>query len=288
MPDHNKLALRNDEPVICAKCGKRTRRQMRGQKYCSRICRERARKRCRKAFLGRNPRAPATPIESPTDSSTLRRGKRPEICGPAQVIETDSNASAAAHRAHLEALLTVLDATRRAFRRDSCGYWVIKGKRGHIYADGKGFLIVVGTEGSIRLWTNTKRKLGFCQVTQDGDDEGCLHLDHLPTPAEADLIRDALKIRRKRHYTPDQLATIAARLRKNATRDPLRVCTHSSKKKEGTAGPKLIGVKISRLRGLLQRASQKSAIVGNVTSHIKPDGGPDTAGKTRAGREEHH
>jgi hypothetical protein len=123
-------------------------------------------------------------------------------------------------RAHLKTLFTALGATRRAFRRDSCGEWAIKGKRGRIYADGSGFLIVVTTGDLIRSWTNIKRKLGFCRVTQDGDDEGCLHLDHLPTPKEADLIRHALGIKRKRQLTLDQRATIAARLKKKTTRDP--------------------------------------------------------------------
>jgi hypothetical protein len=137
-------------------------------------------------------------------------------------------------RAHLETLLIVLDVTPRALGRDSCGTWAIKGKRGHIYADGSGFLIVVSTGNSIRLWANAKGKLAFCRVTQDGDDEGCLHLDHLPTPAEADLIRDTLRIRRKRHYTPDQLATITARLSKNATRDAPGARTFAKKKKAAT------------------------------------------------------
>ncbi len=128
----------------------------------------------------------------------------------------------ATRRSHLETLVRALDATSRALRRDSCGAWAIKGKRGYIYSDGSGFLIVVTTSDCIRRWANTKRKLAFCRVTQDGDDEGCLYLDHPPTPTEADLIRDALKIKRKRQYTPDQLATIAARLLKNATREPSR------------------------------------------------------------------
>jgi len=54
------------------------------------------------------------------------------------------------------------------------------------------------------VWLSLGRrtgKLAFCRATQDGDDERCLHLDHLSTPAEADLIRDALRIKRKRHYT---------------------------------------------------------------------------------------
>jgi hypothetical protein len=135
-------------------------------------------------------------------------------------------------RAHLETLLTKLDATPRALRRDSCGDCAIKGKRGHIYADGSGFLIVITTGNSIRRWPNTKRKLALCRVTQDGDNEGCLHLDQLPTAAEADLIRDALKIKRKRAYTPDQLASIIDRLSKSTTRDPSRAAHIRRKRKK--------------------------------------------------------
>jgi hypothetical protein len=135
-------------------------------------------------------------------------------------------------RAHLETLLRGLDATSRAVRPDSCGDWAIKGKRGYIYADGSGFLIVVSGGNSSRHWTSTKEKLVFCSVAQNGDDEGCLNLDHLPTPAEADLIRDALKIKRKRQHTPDQLATMAARLSKNATRDPSAPARIRQKKKK--------------------------------------------------------
>jgi hypothetical protein len=92
MSDRKKLAVRNDEPVICARCGKSTERQMRGQKYCSRICRERARKRSRKAFLGRTARSPATPKKIRKDSNALaaalRRGSY-GICGPAHVVEAE-------------------------------------------------------------------------------------------------------------------------------------------------------------------------------------------------------
>ena len=139
-------------------------------------------------------------------------------------------------RAHLETLLTALSATRRAFWRDTCGDWAIWGKRGHIYADGSGFLIVVCTGGFIRLWANTKRKLDFCRLTQDGDDEGCLHLDHLPTPKEAELIRHALRIKRKRHYTPDQLASITDRLSENATGGPSKAAHIRRKRKKASQG----------------------------------------------------
>jgi hypothetical protein len=138
-------------------------------------------------------------------------------------------------RAHLETLLTALSATRRAFWRDTCGDWAIWGKRGHIYADGSGFLLFV-SPGFKRGWSNTKRKLDFCRVTQDGDDEGCLHLDHLPTPKEAELIRHALRIKRKRHYTPDQLASITDRLSENATGGPSKAAHIRRKRKKASQG----------------------------------------------------
>jgi hypothetical protein len=77
-------------------------------------------------------------------------------------------------RAHLETLLNALNATSRALRRDGCGDWHIHGKHGQIFTDGRGWLIVVATDVSTRRWINVKRRLSFCRITQDGDDEGCL------------------------------------------------------------------------------------------------------------------
>jgi hypothetical protein len=45
-------------------------------------------------------------------------------------------------------------------------------------------------------------------VTQEGDDEGVLRLDRLPTPAEAEAIRDVIGIRRRRHLTAEALARL--------------------------------------------------------------------------------
>jgi hypothetical protein len=49
-------------------------------------------------------------------------------------------------------------------------------------------------------------------LTQDGDDEGCLRLDHLPTPAEAEAIRDSLGIRKRRTVSPEASAKATAAL----------------------------------------------------------------------------
>jgi hypothetical protein len=119
-------------------------------------------------------------------------------------------------RAHLEALLTALNASPLAMRRDECGDRSITGKSGHIFADGLGYPLYVRGE-SARHWGFVKKRLAFCRLNQDGDDEGCLHLDHLPTPAEAALIREALGIGRKRRMTPDALASLE-RARKSVGR----------------------------------------------------------------------
>jgi hypothetical protein len=118
------------------------------------------------------------------------------------------------------ALLDALDASQLALRRAVCRGWAddlaIHGRLGHIYADGTGYLLCVAPGGSTtRRWTNVKRRLGFCRLMQDGDDEGCLRLDRLPTPVEAEAIRDVLGIQRKRHYqSPETEALVMATLAK--------------------------------------------------------------------------
>lgn len=125
-------------------------------------------------------------------------------------------------RASLKTLLDALDASEVTLKRD----WVRgEGRTGDlgvrgttdragndanvIYRDGAGFLLYFTTdetddrEPSGRPWNLAKAKLGFCQVTQDGDWEGCLHLDHLPTAAEAETIREVLGIRKRRHLSDD-------------------------------------------------------------------------------------
>jgi hypothetical protein len=131
-------------------------------------------------------------------------------------------------RIRLHALFAALDASSVALRRDlnrgegRKGDIGIHGKLGHIYADGTGFLLCVNAKDerdqSPRRWTNIKRRLAFCRITQDGDEEGCLHLDRLPTSAEAVLIREALGIRKRRTLTEDGRTQLAvARRAANST-----------------------------------------------------------------------
>jgi hypothetical protein len=108
----------------------------------------------------------------------------------------------------LETLVAALDASPLALQRERYrdsnerGDWAIIGKAGHVYADGSGFLLYAATDESPRRWGFLKKRLSFCRVTQDGDDEGCLRLDRLPAAGEARLIREAIGVRKRRHLSP--------------------------------------------------------------------------------------
>jgi hypothetical protein len=112
-------------------------------------------------------------------------------------------------RACLKALLSALDASEAILQRDppirdqdNTGDWAIYGSHGHIYPDGDGYLLYA--HATPRRWTSIKQS-PFCKLTQDGDDEGCLHLDRLPTAVEAVAIRDAIGIRKRRSMSADQI-----------------------------------------------------------------------------------
>jgi hypothetical protein len=114
-------------------------------------------------------------------------------------------------RAQQERLLVALDAAESQLRRDECGWWVIRGRRGSVqtWGDGTTWVAYVRCR-SARHWTSTKSRLGFMSVTQDGDDEGCLRLLRLPKPEEAALIRDALGLRKRRTLTEESRGKLIA------------------------------------------------------------------------------
>ena len=143
-------------------------------------------------------------------------------------------------RIHLQNLLSALDASPRALQRDLCGDWQIAGRSGHIFGDGAGYLLYVHTGESPRRWTNVKHRLEFCRVSQDGDDEGVLHLDRLPTPGEAELIRDAVGVRRRRHLSPAQQVRLAnlAGMRKGSVK-PASAASGSRQDHEGPSLPRI-------------------------------------------------
>ena len=127
---------------------------------------------------------------------------------------------AVSDRSHLYAFLTATDASATALERPVGRGWVgdyqISGKTGHVLANGAGYLLYVHIDErtamergpSSRPWKNAKARLTFCKVTQDGDWEGCLHLDRLPTADEAVVIREVLGIRKRRHMTAEALSKL--------------------------------------------------------------------------------
>ena len=68
-----------------------------------------------------------------------------------------------------------------------------------------GYLLYV--TGTVQRWKKAKRLLPG-KVSQDSNDEGTLRLDRLPTAAEAELIRDLIGIRKRRHVTGDALSNL--------------------------------------------------------------------------------
>jgi hypothetical protein len=120
----------------------------------------------------------------------------------------------------LRSLADALNASTIAIRRDEYsdrgpddGDHGLFGRAGQVYVDGPGYWLYVNAGDSQRRWTNIKRSLGvFCDLMNDGDAEGAFRLDRMPTPGEADAIRDALGIRKRRNLSEATIAAMTERL----------------------------------------------------------------------------
>ena len=119
----------------------------------------------------------------------------------------------AKQRPALLELAKALGSRDSALRRDECGDWRIEGRFGHIYAvpgspdrpRTPGFQIMVTGEFSGgRWWGAAKRGLAFAAIANDGDDEGVLFLDRLPTPDEAEAIRHYVGVAKKRVLSDEE------------------------------------------------------------------------------------
>jgi hypothetical protein len=112
--------------------------------------------------------------------------------------------------AQREALLKFAEAlgsVSTSLRRDDCNDPQLKGRYGHISAVPGGFQVYVIAD-SKQAWTWAKKSLAFAQVTQDGDDEGMLFLDRLPTPTEAETIRSYVGISKKPDRSPEEVERV--------------------------------------------------------------------------------
>lgn len=129
----------------------------------------------------------------------------------------------AKQRPALIELARALGSRDSARRRDECGDWRIAGRFGHIYAvpgslDRPGFQIFIAR--SARWWANAKAALKlFADLANDGDDEGVLFLDRLPTAEEAETIRHYVGLAKKRVLSDEErerLASLGHRFQKRS------------------------------------------------------------------------
>jgi hypothetical protein len=107
----------------------------------------------------------------------------------------------------------------------------IWGSNGHTYAVPEGFQLMIGCDfdnarwTSARGWESAKKRLGFGAVTQDGDCEGSIILDRLPSKSEAAEIRDILGIPKRIELSEGQLANLRAHAAANAFKPVLPAST---------------------------------------------------------------
>jgi hypothetical protein len=104
----------------------------------------------------------------------------------------------------IEQFADALDVSHRNIHKDGYGQWTISGKTGsHLqsWGDQSTYLLYV-TAHSARKWGAIKRKAkSFAwEVTQDGDEEGCLRVG-LPNKTQSGFVRSLLGLRRRWHAT---------------------------------------------------------------------------------------
>src|SRR5262245_24428537 len=132
-----------------------------------------------------------------------------------------SQAEFFADKAQLQTMLVALDAARNQLRLDECRCWNIRGKRGYAatWGDGKRWFIYCAP-GSARKWNNFRRALSHLgKCTQDGDDEGNIRIDRLPTPEEAGLIRKAVGFVRTRPAPAVPISPTKSHVQLHSTRE---------------------------------------------------------------------
>jgi hypothetical protein len=80
--------------------------------------------------------------------------------------------------------------------KDELGYWNIIGKEAWIDTDGDFWYIHLSS--SVRQWNIWKRALSFMELKIDGDEEGVLCLQRMPSESESRVIRKLLHLRQSR------------------------------------------------------------------------------------------
>ena len=119
-------------------------------------------------------------------------------------------------RARLEAAGSAICAAKNSIRIDGCGDPAMSGRRGHIFAIsepiGGAALRAIVFCRTMHGWSSAKRRLGAIgwRLAQDGDDEGVMTLDRLPSLCEGADVRAVLGIRKSQPAREGLLANLGA------------------------------------------------------------------------------
>jgi hypothetical protein len=115
-----------------------------------------------------------------------------------------SQAEFFADKAQLQSMLVALDAAHSQLRLDSCRTWTIMGKRGLAATLGGRQAVVHLLRARIGQEVGQHPALSHLgKCTQDGDDEGIIRIDALPTPEQAVLIRQAIGLSKRPAVNPE-------------------------------------------------------------------------------------
>jgi len=105
-----------------------------------------------------------------------------------------------------------LNTSVERIKLDECGDWNIFGRKGHISTDAKlWYLFTIAN--SKRHWSAIKKKLNFMIVSQDGDEEGILKLERMPSPEEGKAIREVLGLNKRPELTEEYREQLKIRVK---------------------------------------------------------------------------
>ena len=104
-------------------------------------------------------------------------------------------------------LIEVLKCSLTTRQRDR-----VVGTKGWIYAEPEGFYFYYEAS-SVKMWNIVKKEMAFCLLSQDGDSDGVMLLNRLPTEPEAEIIRQRLGIRKRKIISDEERERLSKRMK---------------------------------------------------------------------------
>ena len=112
----------------------------------------------------------------------------------------------------LQKLSEALNSSEERIHLDECGDWNIFGRKGKIFTDAELWYIYISAK-SKRHWSSIKKKLNFMVISQDGDDEGILKLERMPSQEEAEIVREMVGLNKRPAFTDEYREQLKIRVR---------------------------------------------------------------------------